>query len=131
MSFTIEFQPLGMRLVSEEPITLLDAARQAGIRLRADCGGEGICGKCLIQIVSAKEELTVSENDRQHLNPAQLMEGYRLACSLIADKGHSGIHSVRIAAGGAGSANGRRRGKLPAGSTHPPGSRSGAASQPA
>jgi len=40
MSYTIEFQPGGIRLVLEKPTLLLDAIRQAGINIRADCGGK-------------------------------------------------------------------------------------------
>jgi len=31
MSFTIEFEPSGIRLLCEEPVTLVDAARRAGV----------------------------------------------------------------------------------------------------
>ena len=84
--FTIEFQPIGIRLVCEEAITILDAARQAGISLRADCGGEGICGKCRIQLLSGLDNIPPSENDRQHLKTQDLDEGFRLACTTIADR---------------------------------------------
>ena len=40
--YTIEFQPSGLRLILDEPVTLLDAARRAGVLLRADCGGKGL-----------------------------------------------------------------------------------------
>ena len=84
--FTIEFQPIGIRLVSEEAITILDAARQAGISLRADCGGEGICGKCRIRLLSGLEAMPPCDNDQSHLNPQDLDEGYRLACTAIAER---------------------------------------------
>jgi uncharacterized 2Fe-2S/4Fe-4S cluster protein (DUF4445 family) len=83
MSFTIEFQPVGIRLVSEEPVTILEAARQAGIYLRSDCGGAGICGKCQVQIVEQNSAIPCSESDQRHLNPKQLSDGFRLACAFI------------------------------------------------
>ena len=85
MSFTIEFQPVGVRLVNEEPLTLLDAARRAGLALRADCGGAGSCGKCRVQIAASAHPITPVENDRRHLSAAQIDEGFRLACSAVAD----------------------------------------------
>ena len=85
MSFIIEFQPVGIRLVNEEPLTILDAARQAGLLLRADCGGEGTCGKCRVKLISSSHQFPPPcENDRRHLTPTQIEEGYRLACSTLA-----------------------------------------------
>lgn len=85
MTFTIEFQPVGIRLVCSEAITVLDAARQAGIQLRADCGGQGSCGKCLIQWVDSKIE-SPSSADLQHLSSTQLQQGYRLACATLIER---------------------------------------------
>jgi len=85
MSFTIEFQPAGIRLVSEDPLTLLDAARQAGLPLRADCGGEGTCGKCRVKIVSSANPYPPCEVDLRHLSQPQIAEGFRLACAALAD----------------------------------------------
>lgn len=86
MSFTIEFQPTGQRLVAEEALTVLAAARQAGLRLRADCGGEGTCGKCLVRFVGALSDLPIHAGDRRHLTDQQLADGYRLACSAVVDR---------------------------------------------
>lgn len=83
-NFTIEFQPVGIRLVCDQAITILDAARQAGINLRADCGGEGICAKCRVRLLSGYEAFQPSEIDRQKLNPQELDQGIRLACTTVA-----------------------------------------------
>ena len=87
MTFTIEFQPRGLRIDSAQPINGLDAARQAGINLSAVCGGEGICGKCVIQLLTSAEEITPSEIEQKYLSPEKLGQGYRLACqtTLISD----------------------------------------------
>jgi uncharacterized 2Fe-2S/4Fe-4S cluster protein (DUF4445 family) len=69
LSFTIEFQPLGIRLVCGEPLTLLDAARQAGIGLRSDCGGSG--------------SYPPTDNEKSILTITQLDDGLRLACETI------------------------------------------------
>lgn len=84
-NFTIEFQPVGIRLVCEKSITILDAARQAGINLRADCGGEGICAKCRVRLLS-ETAIPLSEIDQEKLNPQELKDGLRLACTTIADR---------------------------------------------
>lgn len=81
----VEFQPSGLRLVLDEPMTLLDAARQAGILLRSDCGGKGVCGKCRIQLLSALEKHSPSRVESFHLQPNEIASGVRLACETIAD----------------------------------------------
>ena len=86
MSFTIEFQPTGQRLVAEEALTILAAARQAGLQLWSDCGGEGTCGKCLVRCVEAPPGLPIHAGDRRHLTDQQLADGYRLACSAVVDR---------------------------------------------
>ena len=85
MPFTIEFQPLGLRLQFENAINTLDAARQAGIQMMAVCGGEGTCGKCVIQILDSKSQYPPSETETRLLASEQLQAGYRLACMTIID----------------------------------------------
>lgn len=61
--------------------TILDAAREAGIALRADCGGIGICGKCLVKILRIEGKLTPpTNNEVTVLGMQRLSEGYRLSC---------------------------------------------------
>ena len=85
MTFTIEFQPRGLRVDSDQAINGLDAARQAGINLSAVCGGEGICGKCVIQLLSGTEDFRPSEIEQKYLSPEKLDQGYRLACQTTLD----------------------------------------------
>ena len=85
MTFTIEFQPRGLRIDRTQPINGLDAARQAGINLSAVCGGEGICGKCVIQLLSGAENCEPSEIEQNYLSPEKLSRGYRLACQTTLD----------------------------------------------
>ncbi len=83
MSFTIEFQPMGIRLLCNDPLTLLDASRQAGIGLRSDCGAAGICGKCIVQIVHSSDEFIPTEIEKNFLSNKQLSEGFHLACETV------------------------------------------------
>jgi uncharacterized 2Fe-2S/4Fe-4S cluster protein (DUF4445 family) len=80
MTFTIEFQPRGLRIDCAHPINGLDAARQAGINLSAVCGGEGSCGKCMIQLLSGAKDFKPSKIEQKYLSPEKLDQGYRLAC---------------------------------------------------
>ena len=80
--FTIEFQPIGIRLVCQEPLTALEAARQLNIPLRADCGGNGICGKCIIQVDNNFSDKP-TKVELHHLSENQIVQNYRLACETI------------------------------------------------
>lgn len=83
MSFTLEFEPLGLRLICEEALTLLDAVRQAGIRLRSECGGKGTCAKCQVQILSGDLNAP-TQLEQKTFSVQQLNEGFRLACRTLA-----------------------------------------------
>lgn len=87
MAFTVEFQPLGLRIQCDQDINALDAARQAGIQMMAVCGGEGTCGKCVIQILESKQIQQPTPTEIKHFSPQQLNAGFRLACvtTLAAD----------------------------------------------
>jgi uncharacterized 2Fe-2S/4Fe-4S cluster protein (DUF4445 family) len=86
LSFTIEFQPLGIDLVCSEPLTLLDAARQSGINLRSECGGKGTCGKCAVEILTLQDLTPPTESETTLFTPDQLLKGMRLACEFMADR---------------------------------------------
>lgn len=75
----ITFQPSGRRISCETGRTVLYAAHNAGIPLRAECGGKGLCGKCKIKISQHTE---YTKEDKEFLTPAELEEGYRLACKV-------------------------------------------------
>ena len=85
MGFIIKFEPLGIHLICEEPLTLLDAARQAGIRLRSECGGKGTCGKCRLRIISGKSN-PITVDEKRLLGDSQLRDGYHLACRTLVNQ---------------------------------------------
>ncbi|MBQ4370242.1 MAG: 2Fe-2S iron-sulfur cluster binding domain-containing protein, partial [Oscillospiraceae bacterium] len=49
-TYAISFEPSGITENVQEGITLLEAARSAGIVLDSPCGGNGTCGKCTVKI---------------------------------------------------------------------------------
>ncbi len=57
---------------------LLEAMLRQGIRHRCDCGGQGTCGKCKIQVLAG--ELKESMADMRILSKAERSDGFRLAC---------------------------------------------------
>lgn len=58
---------------------LLGAISGAGIRINAHCGHRGICGKCRVQVVSGALSAE-TEEERKHLGPELLRDGWVLAC---------------------------------------------------
>ena len=58
---------------------LADALRAAGVPMSLYCGGRGICGKCLVEIVSG-DVSTPSEREAEFLRGKRHGRGARLAC---------------------------------------------------
>jgi len=79
MTYTIEFEPSGIRLLCEEPVTISDAARRAGISLRSECGGKGTCGKCQVRVQSNTLP-PLTETEHELLASSQIADNWRLAC---------------------------------------------------
>ncbi len=73
----VTFDPHGTRIAATERMTILDAARQAGLHISSDCGGNGTCGHCVVQITPVVKATSV---DRKHIDSQRLMAGFRLAC---------------------------------------------------
>ncbi len=53
-TYTITFQPDNKSVTVDTETTILSAALSAGITINADCGGDGVCGRCKIRIKSGK-----------------------------------------------------------------------------
>ena len=75
----IILNPMDKVVEVERGTILLDAIREAGIRVRSICGGEGECGTCKV-ILNRGEISDVSTKYENWLSPQQISEGYRLAC---------------------------------------------------
>ena len=73
---TVLFTPSGQSADVPPGTELLDAARAAGVRIDAACGGKGVCGSCLVRIVAGQADCDSPGN----LSDAALAEGYVLAC---------------------------------------------------
>ena len=77
--YTINFQPVGRRVVTNTQQTILNAAQDAGIALASICGGAGICDSCKIRLISGSlSEPTIEENALY--SEIDLQAGFRLAC---------------------------------------------------
>lgn len=77
---TVVFEPDGCRVRVAPETTIFEAANKAGVSIRSECGGKGICGKCTV-IVQDKNALTEATTaEMTHLSSLEIDSGYRLAC---------------------------------------------------
>jgi len=83
-SFTVLFQPSGRRAAFDEPLTILDAARQAGVEIAAPCGGQGLCGRCRVRL-DGDGLSPPSDREQEALSAAELARGLRLACQTMVE----------------------------------------------
>lgn len=63
---------------AEEGKNLLDLLNENNYNINAYCGGEGICGKCRVKLISGNHDLTKAEKDL--LTEEDINKGIRLAC---------------------------------------------------
>ncbi|MFB3897860.1 MAG: 2Fe-2S iron-sulfur cluster-binding protein [bacterium] len=77
----IRFLPDEKKIKVSPGIKLIDAADQAGIYLDTPCGGNGICGKCRVQLIpvnSATEPIPT-----EFFSESEWNDGWRLACQTV------------------------------------------------
>lgn len=74
------FEPQGKKLEISSGITVLQSAIEAGVGIRSECGGKGICGKCKIAIKNADAVSKVTKTERKILSQSEINSGIRLAC---------------------------------------------------
>ncbi|MDD1767302.1 MAG: ASKHA domain-containing protein [Methanomassiliicoccales archaeon] len=80
----IHFEPAGRIIdISDERITVAEAAERASVPLDSVCGGRGTCGRCRVIVTS--EDALITEEDRKAIDPRDLDRGVRLACRMKAD----------------------------------------------
>lgn len=78
---TVEFQPAGRKAVVARGVTLLEAARKAGVAITTRCGGKAGCLMCKVSLEgqSASSVRPPGDIERRKLG-SQLEAGVRLAC---------------------------------------------------
>jgi len=76
--FKIRIEPLHVEFKTGKERNLLDAFLTHGIEIESICGGNGICGKCIIRVERGQTSLP-TEIERKILGK-RLEKKYRLAC---------------------------------------------------
>ena len=83
-SYKVTFLPDGEVLEVEEGATIMEAAQKAGVYINSLCGGEGVCGRCRVQI--ADGNVRADKNSISFLSKEEVREGYALACQAKVDE---------------------------------------------
>ena len=86
--FTVEDKeaPATEKQVKVPPgVSVFDSASWNGIAIDSTCGGHGTCHKCKVKVTPAT---AVTRHDARTFTPAELDDGWRLACLVQATKDH-------------------------------------------
>ena len=76
----IVFQPEGKRVKVKAEVSILKAAKLAGVDLTSICGGKGICGKCRVIVDKRENAGPITKVEKELFTSEELSAGYRLAC---------------------------------------------------
>ena len=76
--YKVTFLPEGKTVEVESGVTVMEAAEKAGVFINSLCGGEGVCGKCRVQVIDGK--VRADKHSISFLSKEEIREGYVLAC---------------------------------------------------
>ncbi|MBW1916303.1 MAG: DUF4445 domain-containing protein, partial [Deltaproteobacteria bacterium] len=74
----VMFLPEGKDVDLEAGITIMEAAEKASVFINSLCGGNGVCGKCRVQVKNGK--VRADKNSISYLSKEEIKDGYILAC---------------------------------------------------
>ena len=80
-TYKVTFMPSGRVVEVESGVSVIKAARLAGVHINASCGGSGVCGKCRITLESG----TLTGGKSEKLTDAEFERGSRQACIATID----------------------------------------------
>jgi uncharacterized 2Fe-2S/4Fe-4S cluster protein (DUF4445 family) len=89
LSFTVEDKeaPPAHKEVRVPPgVSVFDSASWNGIAIDSTCGGHGTCHKCKVRVAPVTP---VTRHDERTFSPAELKDGWRLACLVQATRDHA------------------------------------------
>ena len=76
-SIRITFLPQNKTADFTAGVSILDAARQLDLSLPAYCGGNGLCGRCKVQVLG---DIAAAPVDLEFFTQEEIQQGFRLAC---------------------------------------------------
>ncbi|WP_328597314.1 ASKHA domain-containing protein [Heliobacterium mobile] len=78
-SVNVVFQPLNRTVQVEKGVTILQAARLAGVLIESPCNAVGTCGKCKVKLDQTSRS-SIRPYGLHHLSPEEEEQGYVLSC---------------------------------------------------
>ena len=75
-NYQVIFMPSGRQVEVASGVSVIKAARLAGVHINASCGGSGVCGKCRVILESG----TLTGGKSEKLTDGEYEEGFRQAC---------------------------------------------------
>ncbi len=75
--FKVKFLP-DEKEIEVDSGTIMEAAEKAGVYINSLCGGEGVCGKCRVQVADGK--IRADKHSISFLSKEEIKDGYVLAC---------------------------------------------------
>lgn len=82
--YRILFLPDRKEIEIEQGSSILEAAKRAGLYINSYCGGEGVCGKCRVQITKGNVKPDI--NSITLFTKEEIMKGYVLACQTLVNE---------------------------------------------
>jgi uncharacterized 2Fe-2S/4Fe-4S cluster protein (DUF4445 family) len=79
--YSVSFEESGQIVNVPKGTLLVDAARQAGLEIAQPCGGQGRCGRCVVQV---KDGL-VRRRSVLRLSVEDVAQGFALACQTVVE----------------------------------------------
>ncbi|MDR2946395.1 MAG: ASKHA domain-containing protein [Candidatus Adiutrix sp.] len=82
-TYTIKFSPDNIETAAEAGENLIEVAARAGLHINASCGGEGVCGRCRVELTEGRVDSRSGPG--QFLSAEEYERGVRLACRCFVD----------------------------------------------
>jgi uncharacterized 2Fe-2S/4Fe-4S cluster protein (DUF4445 family) len=77
----VRFEPSGRTVRVVTGTSLLEAARRAGLPLASACGGDALCGRCGVSVLSGASSLPLTDHvEARAVRRNRVPAGQRLAC---------------------------------------------------
>ncbi|MCY9517129.1 2Fe-2S iron-sulfur cluster-binding protein [Paenibacillus apiarius] len=95
MGTRVRFEPQGIEIEIKHAVSLLDAARRAGVSVRTRCGGKAGCLMCKVNVDGEERVLTPPSSPEQRKLGVVSTQGLRLACQ-VRVSGQEGLITVTV-----------------------------------
>ena len=77
-TYKVVFLPDNKEIEVAPDTTIMNAAEKANVHINSLCGGNGVCGKCKVQITGGS--INADKESISYLSKDEIKEGYLLAC---------------------------------------------------